>query len=494
MREYIRRGLNRILGSDQATIDTIEPGRIVVTPRKPIDLHDEAAITEVLDLAARIGAVLLDSGTGAIDTRDQVAFVAGIYGLDDVDVDVTFNTVLICARRGSTLPPITASRTVAYRSLDFTRLAETDRLVRRIRSLAISPASAHRIVDVIIAAPHPYARWISTLAWGVMAYGVAVFLAAGWLIGLTAFLSSVSIVVINRYLNRIGTPPFFQQMTGGFVAVLPAAVLFRILEFTSYDINPAKIIAAGIVVLLSGLSLVGAVQDAITGAPITGTARFTEVLVMTGGILVGVALAVRFVGLFGIELPELTTIAPFGASDLPARIIGGAIVSGGFAAASYAERRALPAAIVSGALGSGVQGVMAVYSTSPLIGYAAAAVVVGLIGGVAARRALTPPLVIAIAGITPMLPGLAIYRGMYGLLNNDPGRGGAEMATAFALGCALAAGVTLGEFIARRLRRPHLSPAIPDALRHVRPPVPPLTPRRIRDRARRRRPPPRGPA
>lgn len=471
MREYIRRGLNRILGSAQATIDTIEPGRIVVAPRKPIDLRDEAAITEVLDLAARVGAVLLDSGTGAIDTRDQVEFIAGIYGLDDVDVDVTFNTVLVCARRGSTLPPITASRTVRYRSIDFTRLAETDRLVRRIRRLAITPSSAHRIVDVIVSAPHPYAHWISTLAWGVMAYGVVVFLAAGWLIGITAFVTSIAIVLINRRLNRIGTPLFFQQMVGGFIAVLPAALLSRVLEGTAYDINPAKIIAAGIVVLLSGLSLVGAVQDAITGAPITGTARFTEVLVMTGGILVGVAMAVQFVGLFGIQLPGLTTIAPFGASDLPARIIGGAIVSGGFAMASYAERRALPAALGAGALGSGVQGVLSIYLTSPLISYAVAAVVVGLIGGVAARRALTPPLVVAIAGISPMLPGLAIYRGMYGLLNNDPGRGGAEMATAFGIGCALAAGVTLGEFIARRLRRPHIPPALPHALRSVRPPL-----------------------
>ena len=46
-------------------------------------------------------------------------------------------------------------------------------------------------------------------------------------------------------------------------------------------------IAAGIVVLLSGLSLVGSVQDAITGAPITGVARFFELLLMTGGIIAG---------------------------------------------------------------------------------------------------------------------------------------------------------------------------------------------------------------
>ncbi len=468
MAEYIRRLRDRILGSRQATIDTIEPGSIVVAPRKPIDLRDEAAITEVLDLAARIGAVLLDSGTGAIDTENQVKFVAGIYGLDDVDVDVTFNRVLVCARRGSTLPPITAVRTVHYRSMDFTRLAEIDRLIRRIRHRAITAASAHRIVDDIVAAPHPYSYRVSTLGWGLLAYGVVVFLAAGWIVGLIAFVTSMAIVVVNRKLHRIGTPLFFQQVAGGFIAVIPAALAYQFLSGTDISIRPGQVIAAGIIVLLSGLSLVGAVQDAITGAPVTGSARFTEVLVMTGGILVGVGLAVKFVGLAGVQLPALSDIARFAPSELLPRIVGGAIVSGAFALASYAERRALPAAVGAGALGAAVQGGLSLVITSPLMTYGCAAILVGLIGGLAARTALTPPLVIAVAGITPMLPGMAIYRGMNGLLNGEAARGGIEMLSAFGIGCALAAGVTLGEFVARRIRRPRLPPVVPHALRHLR--------------------------
>ncbi|GED98497.1 threonine/serine ThrE exporter family protein [Gordonia crocea] len=465
MRELLRRTVNRIAGSRPATIDTIEPGSIVVAPRKPIDLRDEAAITEVLDLAARIGAVLLDAGTGAIDTTHQVEFVAGIYGLDDVDVDVTFNTVLICARRGSTLPPITASRSVYYRSLDFTRLAQVDRLVRKIRQLSITPATAHAIVDEITEAPHPYPYWVSTVAWGLMASGVGIYLGGTWIVWLTAFATTIAIVTVNRFLNRIGTPPFFQQLAGGFLAVLPAALLYPALEGSGLGFRPAQIIAAGIIVLLSGLTLVGAVQDAITGAPITATARVAEVLVMTGGILVGVAMSVGFVGLFDVDLPALTTVAPFGAADVPSRVIGGALAAVAFALASYAERRALPAAFFAGALGAGVAAALYLTTIGPVFSYAAAAVIVGLLGGLAARRALTPPLVIAVAGITPLLPGSAIYRGMYGLMTGTGG--GPEMATAFLIGCALAAGVTLGEFIARTLRRPRL-PSVFTAYRRPR--------------------------
>jgi uncharacterized membrane protein YjjB (DUF3815 family) len=82
--------------------------------------------------------------------------------------------------------------------------------------------------------------------------------------------------------------------------------------------------------------------------------------------------------------------------------------------------------------------------------------VVGLAGGLMARRALTPPLVVAVAGITPLLPGLSLYRGLYALLNDQVLIGLTALLSAFGIGCALAAGVTLGEWGARTLRRPRI--------------------------------------
>lgn len=226
MRKYIGQALRRVIGTSQATIDTIEPGSIMVSPRKPIDFEDEAAITEILDLSTKIGAVLLDSGTAAIDTQEQIRFVAGVYGLENVEVDVTYNKIMVLARRGNNLPPVSTMRQVYYRSMDFTRLAQVDRLVRRIRDMALSPATAHRIVNEIVSAPHPYPHWVATLAWGVMASAVSVLLGGRFVVGAVALLTTMVIVVVNRFLNRIGTPMFFQQVSGGFIAVVPAALMF----------------------------------------------------------------------------------------------------------------------------------------------------------------------------------------------------------------------------------------------------------------------------
>ncbi|MDJ0114592.1 threonine/serine exporter family protein, partial [Rhodococcus erythropolis] len=80
-------------------------------------------------------------------------------------------------------------------------------------------------------------------------------------------------------------------VVGGLIAAAPAATLYTFQDQLGISIRPSLVIAAGVVVLLSGLSLVGSVQDAIMGAPITAVARFFEVVMMTGGIIAGVAIS-----------------------------------------------------------------------------------------------------------------------------------------------------------------------------------------------------------
>ncbi len=120
--------------------------------------------------------------------------------------------------------------------------------------------------------------------------------------------------------------------------------------------------------------------------------------------------------------------------------------------ASYAERRALVFAAVAGAAGFAVFGVLQHIAGGTLMASAAAATVVGFAGGVLSRRYRIPPLVIAVSGITPLLPGLAVYRGLFAMTNSDPVTGLSEMSAALGIGAALASGVVLGEWMARSLR------------------------------------------
>jgi uncharacterized membrane protein YjjB (DUF3815 family) len=82
-----------------------------------------------------------------------------------------------------------------------------------------------------------------------------------------------------------------------------------------------------------------------------------------------------------------------------------------------------------------------------------AAVPIGLVGRLMERRNLAPPLVVSITGIVPLLPGLSLLHGIYAILNDQHAVGFASVLGAFAIGTALAAGVTLGEWSSWKVRR-----------------------------------------
>lgn len=415
------------------------------------ELADDAYVTEVLDLALRIGEVLLSSGTAAMDTTGYILAVTGAYGLPRCEVDITFTSISISAPRGLSRPPVNTMRVVRYRSLDYTRLAAVDRLVAQARSGQLDRSEAHVALDRITNAQHPYPRWLATLAWAGMAGSVAALLGGGLLVVVVAFLATMAIDRTNRLLNRAGLPFFFQQVAGGFIATMPAVGLFAAQGLLNVEVRPAQVVAAGVVVLLSGLSLVGSVQDAITGALVTGAARFAEVLLLTAGIIVGLGLALRTAQGLGVVLPPLGENTAT-LSELPVQVLGAAGTAAFFALASYAERRALVAAAVAGAVGWLAFGLLTQAGTGAVLASGAAALLVGLVGGVVSRRTRIPPLVITVSGIAPLLPALALYRGLYALTNDSLLTGISELGSAIGAAGALAAGVVLGEWSSRPVR------------------------------------------
>ncbi|MFE6922832.1 threonine/serine exporter ThrE family protein [Nocardia sp. NPDC057663] len=437
-----------VLPSQRATADNITAAP---TPLQPIDLTDDAEVSQVLDLAVRVGEVVLSAGTGVVDTSAQVRFIASTYGLDKCDIDVTFDAIRIWADRGPRLPPASDMRIVKYRSLDFTRLAAVDRLTRRIRTQVVPVDQAHAALDEIVSSRHPYPRWVSTAGWSLLAAAIAVLLGGGVLLAAISFATTALIDVVNRALHQLGLPIFFQHLIGGVIAAAPAIALAAVSDHWRAD--AALIVAAGITVLLSGQQLVGSVQDAITGAPITAAARMLEVVMMTGGIVAGIGLALRISTMLGIAVPEIAASAGRDTEYLAIKLSAGAVAAIAFALACYAERRALFAAGLSGAAGTmaylGAQDI----GFGPVVASGMAATLVGLAGGLMARRALTPPLVVAVAGITPLLPGLKVYRGLYALLEDETLLGFGQILGAFGVGCALAAGVVLGEWFDRLLSR-----------------------------------------
>ncbi|WP_236796390.1 threonine/serine exporter ThrE family protein [Amycolatopsis sp. GM8] len=411
-------------------------------------LPDDATVNFVLDLALRIGEVQMASGAGASDVTATILALTSALGLPHCEVDVIFTSITVTCHRGTDMAPVSALRVVRSRSLDYTRLSATELLVRKITRGQVSAEEAYAALQRITTAPHPYPRWVATLAWGGMAFFITLLIGGGADIAVGALVISALVDRLGRQLNKYALPFFFQQVVGGLVATGLATLTVET------GLVPTKfstlVAAAAITVLLSGLSTVSAVQDAITGYNVTAAGRTMETALMSAGLITGVALALqlskalRFIQVEP-ELPAQSVLT------LPVMIVAGAGTAACFALGSYSTLRTLLVAATAGAIGAGVYGALVVTKFDPITSSALAATLVGFCGGVLSRRLKVTPLVAAVSGITPLLPGLSTYRGLYELATQGNGNVSTLM-KAVAIGLALAAGVVLGEYLAQPVR------------------------------------------
>jgi uncharacterized membrane protein YjjB (DUF3815 family) len=176
-------------------------------------------------------------------------------------------------------------------------------------------------------------------------------------------------------------------------------------------------------------------------------------------LLTGVILGLKLGLLLQLTLDPAEAVgadvAQFGISTFAA-----ATAAGMFALACYAPLRSLPAAGLTGGIGWAVYGIgWAVYGALTLFAHfgvvvatGVAATVVGVATGVARRGTGVHSHVIILSGIIPLLPGLTAYRGFYQLAAQNVVDGLVTIMLALAIGLALAAGVTFGDFLARPRR------------------------------------------
>lgn len=404
------------------------------------------AIHASLDLALRIGEVLLSSGAGAADVTATMWSVLHACGLRQVDVSVTFTSLTVTYQPASDEAPLIQVRHVRHREIDYEDLTLVDHLVRDLISGDAQVEEARSRLAQVVSSGHRLPRWAASLGHGAVGSGVALLLGGDGVVVAVAFVAGLLIDRLQRGMSRRRLPGFYQQVAGGAVATLLAVAA----AVSGLSDDPSLVITASIVNLLAGVGFMGAVQDALTGFPLTAGARMLEAVLATAGIIAGVSAGLTVANSVGVSFGSVDPgVGSFGEAGVVA--IGSALTAVAFAFASYAPLRSLaPIALIAGVAGLGFAGVE---STGVGRAWAAtvAAVLIGLVAYSVSGRVRVPPLVVIVPAIVPLLPGLSIYRGL--MLLSVGGNGLLALVTAAAIAIALASGVLLGEYVAQPLRR-----------------------------------------
>jgi uncharacterized membrane protein YjjP (DUF1212 family) len=409
-----------------------------------------------MDLCLRIGEMLLSSGAGAADVTATMRSVADHLGLRQAEIDVTFTALSMTYQRSADDLPTVMLRHVQQRDIDYEDLTAVDHLVRDVLTDRADLYLARSRMATIVSLGHVLPRWAVTVAWAVMAAGVGVFLGGGLVVSAVAALAAVCIDRVQLVMARRRLPFFYLQVAGGVIATLLAAGVAA----SPIEVDESLVVTANIIMLLAGIGLMGAVQDALTGFYLTSGARLIEAMMATAGIIAGVAVGISLADGLGIplgtlvpgQLGRLDDSSPLAAVAL---LAGAAVSAAAFSVACYAPRRAvLPVAVIT-AVAALISQAVELGGFDRTMGAAAAAFFVGLVAYSVAGRVHVPPLVVAVPAIVPFLPGLSIYRGLTFLANGGylVSQGILALMTAISVAIALASGVILGEYVAQPLKR-----------------------------------------
>ena len=419
----------------------------------------------VLDLTMRIGDHLLASGMSANDVVVQMLRVTRAFGITGVHVDLTYTSILVTHHRGPAKAPLTVARIVQPLVVDYTKVRDIDRLLGRIeRGLGIEEAEAE--YEAISRARPPYPRWFAALGSGGIAAGATLTFSTSPVLVAISFLAAVTMDRLLDVLNRRRVPPFFSQaLVAGLMTMIAAGVaqLGRIGWEPFQGIDPTLIVVGGIVMLLAGVMIVGAVQDAIDQFYVTASARMLEVLMRTAGIVAGILVALDVLDTWGVGFEIVNTSSS--TAPLWAQYAGAGVIAMSFAVYSFADLGTIALTTSVALCGWSFYIALADASVSEIAANTVGALVVGFLATIIVRTTSAPGFGMEMGGLLPLVPGLTLLNGllrMVGEGSENPAivAGGKTLFVGVLVAFGIAAGATLGTYLGRpvdeqvrRLRR-----------------------------------------
>lgn len=454
-----RRGATRVRGQARAVLRPSGPPTMPISVRATGDRVSEGHTRAVIDLALRLGEAMLVTGASVADTTAGVLRVCRAYGLTSVHADITYTSVTISFHRGVHRDPITVMRIVSRFGTDYSRLEALHTLVREICADPDDPGDVEdnlHELEYILEQPHAYRRGVIALAYAGMGAGVAAVLGGDLLLMLIVAATTVLIQQTQNRIARMGVSSFFGQVVGAMIASGTVVILLALRHDFPHNqwlahFLPSIVVAANIVVLLAGMSVVTAAQDTLDGFYVTASARTYEVVLMTGGIVAGIVAMLSVAKHLGIQLPVVPPNVE--AHSIVVRVLGSAFISASFAVSAYCGPVTISLSFLTGGLSYGIY--LVIQSTvgfQQAMASGIATFVIGLLALRTARRFQVPSVAIMAAGVVPLMPGMAVYKGiLYLVQDKNVNATSPSLLNAATVALALAVGSSLGTLMGRQL-------------------------------------------
>ncbi|HRN96974.1 MAG TPA: threonine/serine exporter family protein [Candidatus Saccharibacteria bacterium] len=412
-----------------------------------------------LRLSMTVADYLVAMGVAASDVTDICLSITNRYCERKVSIEIIATVLMFSQDRGNDREPLTLIRSIHSRPVNSALIQDIEDIVNDIHEGKLDLDSAETRLENLLKKPSRYPQWLLSAGSAAISAGIGALLSGSPLIIALSFIVGGFISYMLIFLTKLRMPAFFIQVIAAAIATLVAALVtwlgnHGVTQLQGLD--PNLIIIGGIIMLVAGLAIVSAVEDAIDEFYITANARILRVVMLTAGIIFGIVAGLFIAKNLGVNMTINTDRALY--DTVAWQYVGAIAIAAGYA---LSVNTRISGIILSGLIGAGG---WAIYSLTapaftPIVGSFIAAAAVGASAALLARWLRTPATTMITAGIISLVPGLSIFNGLMVLIIGADKAGAAIdsgtliLLNALVLALAIAAGATFGNLVARPVRR-----------------------------------------
>ena len=441
-----------------------------------IQENPKTVLNRKLDLLLRTGKILMESSADTSRIKRNMDRTAAYLGLPEENLHINIDYYILQVNLSDSEHSFTKMQRCDHHAINMLAIQEVSKLSWRAIKEDYDLDRFSQELDKIEHAPHFYSDWFIAICAGFACGGFCIQFGCDWP---AFFYASIAAILGNRFrmfLNKLGSNLYFNFAVAALVSTIIAWATAYISTPTVEAYIPQNLLPlfhsdtpwhplmACALFIVPGVPLINFVSDMLDNHLETGLVRATNTLLIVMAMSFGIALAIKVCGIDNF-VKDLSMIPhhTFGEYALAA-----AISAMGFATIFNTPKRLMPWVAVGGIIAVCSRNFINLGASNgnigldfgPVVGTLCGSALISIINIKVVHMLHTPHQVISIPAVIPMVPGVLMYRALYGVIEMQGVVGEVTAFTHFAINGSLliimiAVGVDIPNIFFRKWIAPH---------------------------------------
>lgn len=372
-------------------------------------------IRRKLDLLLRTGQLLVESAADTNRVVRNMNRVAAYLGLPEEKLHMEVSYTMLMANLSDGSHSYSKFQKCTSHGINMTAISEISKLSWRAIEQDYSLDRYEEELERIRGKKRNYAPWLVAVGAGFACGGFCKLFGGDWVAFLFASVSAFAGFHVRAACIKLGVNHYMSMA----IAALVATCMAYVTSFAGLSSTPYHPLLACALFIVPGVPLINFVDDMIDNYIQVGITRAVNTVLIVCSMAFGIVIAMRLLAMEDVvidkKFSELSMV-PHDAYYVYA--IAAAIAAVGFSMIFNIQRRLLWVVAVGGMLAVCTRNfVNFELGYGPVVGSFMGALVVSLIAVKAVHWFHVPNHVLTIPSVIPMIPGVLMYRALFGLIN-----------------------------------------------------------------------------